>query len=202
MTNRLLAVILACVVVTALVIGAVACGSGTAATTTTAQPATTTTAMATSTTTSQAAPATTSSSGPTASSTATSFQLSPAMRQYGTELSDFGMALASLPEGSPLGITDVSKLTSAEIQAAAAYATAVHTVLDKLKAIQPPAEIAASHQKLVYAINGFVAATDKGVQALQNRDQAALSGAQSDAVTYYTQMGTSIEELRPYLSGS
>lgn len=199
MNKRLLASIIVCVVVTALVFGGTGCGSGIATTTTTAQPATTTTAMATSTTTSTEARATTSSSGATASSTATSVQLSPAMQQYRTEILAFGQALVSLPEGDPTSVSDVSKVTSEDLQAATAFVTAMHGAVDKLKAVQPPPELAAVHQKLMDATSGLAAVTDKSMRALQDKDQAAQSAAQSDGTTLAAQILTLLQGLQTQL---
>ena len=198
MNKRLLGIIIVCVAATALVIGAVGCGSGTAATTTTAQPATTTTAMATSTT--IAAPATTTSSSATASSSATSVQTTPALEQYGAAIYDFALNFATLPTGSPLTVLDMSTITSADVQAATAYVTALSGVLDELKAIQPPAEVAVTQQKLVGAISGLLAAASKGAHALQTKDQAALRAAQSDAQPYASQITTLMQELKPYFN--
>ena len=183
MNKRVLAIDHVCVAAT--VLGVVGCGSGTAATTSTAQPittalpATTTTVMATSTTT--PAPATTAGSGAIASSTATSLQATPTTSDYGTAMYNFALDFATLPTGSALMVLDMSTVTSADVQAASAYVTALSGVLDELKAIQPPAEVAATHQKLVDAMSGLLAAAGKGAQALQAKDQAALSTAQSDA---------------------
>ena len=199
MNRRLLATIIGCLVVTALVIGGTGCGSGTAATTTTAQPATTTTAMTTSTTTSAAAQATTSSSSTTVSSTATSVQLSPAMQKYRTEILAFGQALVSLPNGDPTSVSDVSEVTSEDLQAATAFVTAMHGAVDKLKTIQPPPEIAAVHKQLVDAVSGLAAVTDKSMQALKDKDQAALSAAQSEGKPLAAKILTLLQGLQSQL---
>ena len=200
MNKRVLAIIVVCVTAAALGVGGIGCGSGTAATTTTAAPATTTTVMATSTTT--AAPATTASSGATASPTSTSPQATSALSQYGTAMYNFALDFASLPTGSALMVLDMSTVTNADVQAATAYVTALRGLLDELKAIQPPAEVAATHQKLVDAISGLLAAASKGAQALQAKDQAALSTAQSDAQPYETQITALTQELKPYFNPS
>jgi hypothetical protein len=121
------------------------------------------------------------------------------MQQYRTELLAFGQALMSLPQGDPTSVSDVSKVTSADLQAATAFVTAMHSALDKLKAIKPPAEIAGPHQKLVDAITSLVAATDKSMQALQDKDQAALVAAQSDASALSEQILTLLGELQTQL---
>ena len=198
MNKRSLATIIGCLVVTALVMGGTGCGSGTAATTTTAQPATTTTAMAASTTTSAAAQATTSSSGATVSST-TTLVLSPAMQQYRNEIVAFGQALASLPNGDPTSVSDVSKVTSEDLQAGTAFVTAMHSAIDKLKAVQPPPELAAVHQQLVDAVSGLAAVTDKSLQALQGKDQAALSAAQSEGKPLASKILTLLQGLQSQL---
>lgn len=55
---------------------------------------------------------------------------------------------------------------------------------------------------MVDAVNRVVAATDKSMQALQNRDQVALSAAQSDALKAEAQIGTVLQTIAPYLQGS
>jgi hypothetical protein len=121
------------------------------------------------------------------------------MQQYRTELLAFGQALMSLPEGDPTSVSDVNKVTGADLEAATTFVTAMHSALDKLEAIKPPAEIAGPHQKLADAITSLVAATDKSMQALQEKDQAALVAAQSDASALSEQILTLLGELQTYL---
>jgi hypothetical protein len=115
---------------------------------------------------------------------------------------NFALDFATLPTGSPLMVLDIGTITSADVQAATAYVTALAGALDELKAIQPPAEVAATHQKLVGAMSGLLAAATKGAQALQAKDGAALSAAQSDAQPYEAQITALTQELKPYFNPS
>ena len=210
MTKRvtLATAIVACVFLAALAIGVVACGSGGATTTTAAAPTTTvgptTTAAPTTTT---VAPATTTSSAGTATTaagsvTVPSLQMTPEVQAYVQKMQQWGLALASIPEtDDPLKITDVSKVTDAQISAAEAVSSQAHAALDQLKAIVPPAALAALQQSLVTIISGAVEATDKAIDALKKKDSAAFAAAKTQADALETQMDTLFQSLTPLLMG-
>lgn len=186
--------------VLALALVVVGCGGSTASTTTTASAAavttapptttttlpTTTTTVATTTTTQMmittttAAPATTTSVAATAPS--------PEVRAYAQQLVAWGIALEQIPDSVALSTTHISKVTHAQLKAAEAYATAVHQALDKLKAIEAPAEAAAIQKSLITDFSGVVNAVDKGVQALKNKDQAMLDAASAQAEKFASQI--------------
>jgi hypothetical protein len=192
----LLAVVLACVVLAAaLVIGAVGCGGG--GTTTTAAPATTTTAAAPATTATSAATATT-AAGATGSSTAGSLPATAELDKYKTDMLGFAQELLALPTtGDPSKFTDLSKITDADVQAATAYVGVIHSAFDKLKAIKPPAEFAAAHQKIVDGISKLVDATDKLMAAIVKKDAAAFAAAQKDGEAIATELQGLMQQLGP-----
>ena len=170
MNKRLLATVIVCAAVTAVFIGAVGCGSGTAATTTTAQPTITTTAMVTSTTTSTVTPPTTSSPGATASPTDSAAEL----LQYLTAIGAWGTAFDNAPDTSFLKITDPSAATAADIKQADEASTFIHKVQDQLLAIKPPAQLAALHNKVVSAFQAEVTTMDEFISALKSKDAAKM----------------------------
>jgi hypothetical protein len=172
-----------------------------AKTSTTAKGASTTTGASGATTTSNANGATTTSAGPdgTDSSTETTVALSPALQQYKSDMSQWAAIFETLPEGDPTEITDVIDTSQVDVDAAVQFAAAVHGLLDQLKAIQPPAEIAATHQKLVDVIADLVAATDKAVDALKNKDQAAMDAVLADKAAIEDRAGPVFESLTPFL---
>jgi hypothetical protein len=213
-------VILACVALAALAFGAVACGSGGAAATTTmtappttmmAAPTTTTapptTAAAAATTTSGAATTVTTAGTTTTvdigSLTLPTLQMTAEVQAYMQQMQAWAVTLQSVaPEGGdPLNVTDISKVTDAQVTAAEGMAAQAHKALDGLKAIKAPAELAAFHQALVGVIASAVDATDKGVQALQKRDQALFDAAKAQMDQIDTQMGSLMETLMPLLMG-
>ena len=185
MSKRLLATIVVCAAVTTLVIGAVGCGSGTGATTTTVQPTSTTAAMATSTTTS--APATTSIPGTTASSTASS----PELLQYVAALTAWGTAFDTAPETTFLKITDPSAATAADLTQADAASAFIHKVQDQLLAIKPPAQLATLHNKVVSAFQAEVKTMDEFISALKSKDAAKMKSA-ADTLN---QQGSALTDL-------
>jgi hypothetical protein len=209
-----LGTIFACVaLVAALAFGAVACGSGgdtstTAAPGTTAAPQTTTSGAGSDTTaastgtsgttaTSAAAVTTTSAAG-TDSTTGSSIAVTPEMEKYKTDMMAFAQALMSLPSaGDPSKFTDLSKLTEADTQAATAFIGVIHEALDKLKAIQPPAEFAALHQQLVDGIDKMVEVTDKAMAAVLKKDQAAFDAAKTEGEAVAAGLEGLIEQLSP-----
>jgi hypothetical protein len=196
MTKRmtLTTTILACLLVAVLAIGAAACGSG--ATTTTAAPTTTTTAPAT--TTSAAGTATTAAG----SVTVPSIQMTPEVQTYLQQMQQWTVALNSISRtDDPLKITDASKVTDAQITAAEAIATKARAALDQLTAIKPPAAFAAVHQSLVTLISSAADLTDKAIDALKKKDQAALSAVEAQANQLETQMNSLFESLLPLLMG-
>lgn len=188
------ATIIACLLIAVLAIGATACGSG--ATTTTAAPTTTTAAPATTT---SAAGTPTTAAG---SVTLPSLQMTPEVQTYLQHMQQWLTALNSISStDDPLKITDVSKVTDAQITAAEAVASKAHAALDQLKAITPPAALAAVHQSLVTLISGAADLTDKAIAALKKKDQAALTAVEAQANQLEAQMNSLFQSLLPLLMG-
>lgn len=182
-----------------LVAGAAGCGQkdGTtttaAAQTSTTVPATTDTAAVTTT-----APA--AAAGLSSSSEAT-----PGLdqQQYLAEILAFGQALADLPVADdPSNFKDASTITGAQLEAAEKYVSGVQGAIAQLRSIQPPAEVADAHQKVLAGIEALAAATDKLMAAAKDQDQAAFDAAQEEGRAALQALQTSMEELRSLLSGA
>jgi hypothetical protein len=169
--------IIACLLIAVLAIGAAACGSG--STTTTAAPTTTTAA---------------------GSVTVPSLQMTPEVQTYLQQMQQWAAALNAISStDDPLKITDASKVTDAQITAAEAVASKAHAALDQLKAITPPAALAAVHQSLVTLISSAADLTDKAIDALKKKDQAALTAVEAQANQLENQMNSLFESLAPLL---
>ena len=206
----LLIVLIAALLAFALV--ATACGGD--ETTTTIQAPTTSTQAATNssqavTTSSTAASAiTTSGAATTATTTATvsvtlpPLQMTPEVQTYIKQMQVWADALDLLPQADdPLSITSVSKVTDEQVQAAAAFAIMAHGALDQLKAIKPPAEVAAFQESLTTALSSQVDATDKAAQALRNRDQAMLDAAITQGDQLELQWSELMDSVQSLLTG-
>jgi hypothetical protein len=181
------------------------CGGSTAGSTTTSSPAAVTTAPPTTTTTSattttsQATTTTTAAPATTTSGAATA--LTPELKAYALQLVAWGTALQQIPQADGFSITDISKVTAAQLKAAEAYATALHGALDQLKAIKAPAEAAVVHESLTTAFSGLVDATDNGVKALKNKDQAALDAANAQAANLVSQITQLMQSWQSSVTG-
>jgi hypothetical protein len=188
-----------------------ACGGD--ETTTTIQATTSTQAATNSsqvvTTSSTAASAiTTSGAATTATTTATvsvtlpPLQMTPEVQTYIKQMQVWADALDLLPQADdPLSITSVSKVTDEQVQAAAAFAIMAHGALDQLKAIKPPAEVAAFQESLTTALSSQVDATDKAAQALRNRDQAMLDAAITQGDQLELQWSELMDSVQSLLTG-
>jgi hypothetical protein len=182
-----------------LAAGAVGCGPKGGTTTTaptqtgtTAAPAAASTAAVTTTT---AAPAGLS----LASETGTGLEL----QQYLTEMLAFGQALADLPVADdPSNFEDVSAITPAQLEAADKYVSGVQGAIALLKAIQPPAEVADAHQKVLAGIEALAAATDTLMTAAKDKDQAAFDAARDEGRAALQTLQASMEELLSLLGGA
>jgi hypothetical protein len=183
-----------------------ACG-GEKATTSSIQAAVTSTQAAT--TTATAAPATTTESSATTATTAAagsvtlpSLQMTPELQAYIQQMQTWAGALDVLPSADdPLLITDLSEVTDVQVKAAEAFATAAHGALDQLKAIKPPAEVAALQESLISALSSEVDATDKAVQALRSKDQAMLDAAIAESGQLESQWEGLMDSLESLLTG-
>jgi hypothetical protein len=213
MSRRRLAIVLTMALVLVLV-GAVACGSSASTTTSSAQPeSTTTTAVSATTTvavsttsvasssssstessTSSSGAGTTESTGP--SSTTSSIAMTPELEKYKTEMTAWATAVQQTPDSAFLKITDPTAATPADIQKADAFSASVRKVLDQLKAIQPPAQVADAHNKLVKVFGDEITAVDDFIKALRNKDAAAMKTASDKG----KQLGSELEQLLGQLS--
>jgi hypothetical protein len=189
----------------ALTLIVTACGGE--ATTTTVQATTSSTRAVT--TTSAVAPATTTSGAATTDTTAAtdsvtlpSLQITPELQAYIEKMQVFAASLQVLPAADdPLSVTDASEVTAAQVTAGEAFATMAHGALDQLKAIQPPAEVAAFHENLIVVLLAEVNATDKAAQALRNKDQAMLDAAKAESGQLEMQWSGLMDSLQSLLSG-
>ena len=189
----------------ALTLVVTACGGE--ATTTTSQATTSSTRVVT--TTSAVVPATTTSGAATTDTTAAtdsvtlpSLQMTPELQAYVQKMQVFAAALQVLPAADdPLSVTDASEVTAAQVKAGEAFATMAHGALDQLKAINPPAEVAAFHENLGTVLLAEVNATDKAAQALRNKDQATLDAAKAQSGQLEMQWSGLMESLQSLLSG-
>lgn len=192
---KLLTVIVACTLLVVLAFAAAACGS-TDETTTTAAPATTTTTAA-ATTTSAAGTETTAGS-----MTVPSIQMTQELAAYLAQMQTLFGSLMSMPDTSnPLAITDVTKVTDAQIQTYEEALTQTKGALDGLKALKPPAELAAFQETLVGLIASEIDIATKAIDALKSKDQAAFDAAKAESEKLAAQMTAIFEQLAPLLMG-
>ena len=198
--------------VLALALLVVGCGGSTASTTTTATAAAVTTAPPTTTTTLRTTTTmaattttqvmmTTTTAAPATTTSVAAITPSPELRAYALKLVAWGTALEQIPDAVALSTTHISKVTHAQLKAAEAYATAAHGALDKLKAIEPPAEAAAVQKTLITEFSGVVDAVDKGVQALKNKDQAMLDAASAQAEDFASQISALMQAWESSVTG-
>ena len=160
----LLTAISLCAVLVIIAFAASACGSADE-TTTTAAPATTTTAASTVT---------------TAAGSATVPSLTPELTAYLAQMQTLFSGLESMPDTSnPLVVTDISKVTDADIQAYQAALAQMKTALDGLKGLKPPAELASFQEALVNGIASEIDIAGKAIDALKSKDQVAFDEAKS-----------------------
>jgi hypothetical protein len=196
-----------CVLLVVLAIGAAACGGG--ATTTTAAPTTTTAAPTT--TTAAATVTTGAATDTTAGATATtaagattvpSIQMTAELTAYLGQMQTLFAGLSSIPDSEdPLKISDVSKVTDAQIATAEKAMEQIKTALAGLKDIKAPAELAAFHETLSNAITGELAVAAKAIQALKDKNQAAFDAAKAEGDKLEAQLNTALEQLVPLMMG-
>jgi len=208
MSSRRLVIVLGCIAVAVILVGATACGSSTSGSSTTTVPfpttvstgpSTTSTAAAVSTSEAGTAPSSTSSSS-AVTSTASSVALTPELQAYANELEAFVSAFDSAPDTSFLRITDPAAATAADIQQADTASTFVHKLLDQLVAIKPPAQVAALHTKLVGVFQAEVKAMDDFISALKNKDAAAMKIATDKGKQASADLFQVSRELDPYMA--
>ena len=128
--------------------------------------------------------------------------MTPEVLAYIKQMQAWADALDLLPQADdPLSITSVSKVTDEQVQAAAAFAIMAHGALDQLKAIKPPAEVAAFQESLTTALSSQVDATDKAAQALRNKDQAMLDAAIAQGGQIELQWSALMDSVQSLLTG-
>lgn len=182
----LLKVILLGVLLVVVAFAAAACGSADE-TTTTAAPTTTTAAASTAT---------------TAAGSMTVPSLTPELTAYLTQMQTLFAGLDALPETSdPMAVTDISKVTDADIKAYETALDQMKTALKGLKDLKPPAEIAAFQDALVKGIESSIDIAGKAIDALKDKDQAAFDAAKADADALDAEMETILEQLVPLMMG-
>ena len=145
--------------------------------------------------------ATTATTAATGSVTLPSLPMTPEAQDYIKQMQAWADALDLLPQADdPLSTTDVSEVTDEQVQTAAAFAATAHGALDQLKAIKPPANLAAFQESLTTALSGEVDATDKALQALRNKDQAMLDAAIAQSDQLGSQWGGLMDSLDSLLT--
>ena len=132
-------------------------------------------------------------------------RMTPELQAYLQHMQAWSAVMAKITPADaaddPLKITNVSKVTDAQVSMAEAMATQAHAALDQLRVITPPPALTAFQQMLVSLISGAVDATDKTVKALKNRDQAALDAARAEGDRLEAQLTSLMETLAPLLMG-
>jgi hypothetical protein len=164
----------ACVVAIVMLVGLMACGSPTSATTT--------------------PPSAPASTGGPAASTAT-----PETQAYVTAFTAFMGAFANAPDTSFLNITDPATATAADLKAADEASTFIHRLLDRLNAMKPPAQVKSLHDSFAQVFKGEVATMDEFIKALKDKDAAKMKTAHdaliqnvSQIEPVLTQIGTAL----------
>ena len=117
--------------------------------------------------------------------------LTPELTAYLTQMQTLFAGLDALPETSdPMAVTDISKVTDADIKAYETALDQMKTALNGLKDLKPPAEIAAFQDALVKGIESSIDIAGKAIDALKDKDQAAFDAAKADADALDAEMET------------
>ena len=203
MRSRGLVIVVTCVAVFAVLIGATACGSSTSVSSTTMVPSSTTAAMAT---TSTVASATTSDTAASTDSTAassagSSTTLAPELQQYLDAMNTFGDAFSNAPDSSFLKITDPTTATAADVKQADDASAFSHKAQDQLLAIEPPALVAALHSKVVSAFQTEVKTMDEFIGALKSKDGAKMKSAHDALVQQADELTTLVNQVMAAAGG-
>jgi hypothetical protein len=118
-------------------------------------------------------------------------------------MSVFVQALEDLhTSDDPSNFTDVTTVTSAQLEAAKGYVSGLQSAIAQLKAIQPPAELADAHQEVVAGIEALAATTDKLITAAGDKDQAAFDAALTEGQAAVQALQASMEALGSLLGGA
>jgi uncharacterized protein YcfL len=186
--------------VLALALLVVGCG-GSLASTTTSAPATAVTTAPTTTTT--AAPTTTTAAPTTttAAPTTTTLSETAVALKYAAAIMVWFEAFGKAVDSAAETPDDVTKITDAQIQADRAFLAQLHSLSDQWHAMQPPASMAAAHQKVADAFDALVTLSDKGVAAEASRDQAAYDAANAELDKLGTAFLAALEELQKAAQG-
>jgi hypothetical protein len=199
-------------VLTAVLAGAVACGGGKDSTTTTASTlgsleptsveqaggAATTRAGGTSGTSGNTTSSDTGSTEVSASTT--TLAMTPDLDVYKTEMTAWGKELTKIPEAAFLSISDPNTATPEDVKQAKDFSAYIHTLLDKLKGIKPPAAISQTHNAFVKAFGDEVKISDDFVNALKKKDAAGMKAATESAGKLDPDLERLSGELAPYLN--
>jgi hypothetical protein len=178
------------------ILSVAACGPGAASATTSAAAPTTV-----SPTTTAALPTTTAS--PTTSTTATP---TTAAQSDKATITEYAAALQAWNEAfdewnrADLGTPDdVTKLSDADLQTIRAYVAQGHSFGDQLRAIQPPATMAAVHQRVLDAVDPVLARADRWLAAVEARDQAAYDALGTERVNPWDDFEVATKQWRAVL---
>lgn len=193
--TTLLITIVACVVLATLAFAAAACSSGD--TTTTAAPATTTTAAAPAGTDTTAGATDTTAAGVTVPS----IEMTPDVQTYLGQLTVAMGSLQALPDSTDPFKMDPATVTDAQIASSNDALAQVQKALDALKALTPPDSLKTIHETLVNAFSSEIDVAKKAIEALKNKDQAALTAAKAESDKIDQQMTDFFNQLVPMMSG-
>jgi hypothetical protein len=211
--KRTLSLILAGSLVAIVIVAATACGSsGAGSTTTSTAPTLTTGSFPTSPAAGAATTAGTGTTiGPTVTTTAATTASTATIASTATTAStaaqeEYKVKMLAWITGplqeldtSVFDIADASNATSAQIEAVEAFLVKARTALDQLKAVQPSAEAAAPHAQFVKAYEDLLAATDRLVSAMRNKDASQLPAIQEAMQTASGQIQEAKSALSPMI---
>ena len=132
-----------------------------------------------------------------------SLQITPEVTSYLAQMQTVFGSVSSLPDSSsPFKVTDVSQVTDAQIKASEASLAQIQSALDQLKALKPPAELAAFQEALITGITSEIDIGSKAIDALKNKDQAALDAAKAESDKLDAQMNSILDQLTPLMGGT
>jgi hypothetical protein len=172
MARRVFLLVVTLTLVAIALVGVMACGSGAAPTTTSADTATT--------------------AGVTTADTAT-------QDEYNTKMSAWVTGPLQELDTSVFDIPDPANATTQQIDAVAAFVSQAQAAIEQLKAIKPSAEATAAHNQFVKAYGDLLVATEQYVSALRSKDASALAGISQAMSTAQEQIQHSKGILGPMI---
>lgn len=197
--RRTFSLVLAGSLVAIAVVVVSACGSSGAASTTTSTAPTLTAGSSPATAGAATTAGTGTTTGPTATTTTATTASTAAQDAYKANMVAWITGPLQELDTSVFDIPDAANATPAEIEAVELFLVKARTALDQLKAIQPSVEVAAPHAQFVKAYEDLLAATDRFVSALRNKDASQLPAIQQAMMDASEQIQESKGILAPML---